>query len=429
MAEEFDKEFDKQFEEVDDIWTDKLLKDDAKRKAAAATGVGVPPRTATEEEALKDKAFEDFFKKSGITDSEDQKAFKKGFDDYLARRKVTDYRDSKFAEIYKLAEIDMAATGVDAKDEEVEKALASKKLEDFFKSEGITDPKEQESWKKDFETYKKRSAEKKAKAEEAARNAKIEQLHMDIGDKIAKGMEPDDANKEAFEEFFKREKITDPKEQEAWMEDFETYFDRKTEREEDDKEELKGKLRDRQVAGIWKDFGAKVASGMDPRKAQPAALEDFFKREGIVDPKEKEAWKKDFETYFERKAARGKDAAETAKKSGKKTLENGVVSKWLSRNKDKLVLAATATLGAAWTASASLSAAGMGGLGLLPTIQVLGVSSTVFPPALAAGALLVAGYYVKKVLDARKAEKEAAKEKGETKRGPMPGPRGKEGGR
>lgn len=170
--------------------------------------------------------------------------------------------------------------------------------------------------------------------------------------------------------------------------------------------------RDRQIAGIWKDFGLKVAAGMDPKKAQPEALADFFTKNKITDPKEQAAWKKDFETYFARKAEKEKAAADAHKKSGKKVLENGVVSKWLSRNKDKLIGGAAATLGAAWTASASLSAAGMGGLGLLPTIQILGVSSTVFPPVLAVGAAVVATAYLLKAYNARKAEKEA--EKGKT---------------
>ncbi len=415
MVESYDKEFDKEFEQVYEDWIDK--------ESEAGTF------SDSEDEALKAKALEEFFKRSGINDPEDQKAFKKGFENYLIRRDMEAERDREFAKIYKSVERTMTATGIDAKDEETEKALASKELEEFFKTEGITDPKDQEVWKKDFETYKARRAEKKAKAEETARSYKIERLHMDIGDKIAKGMSPDDAYKEAFEDFFKKNKVTDPKEQAAWKKDFDAHFDRKAEREADDKEELKGKLRDRQIAGIWKDFGAKVASGMDPRKAQPEALADFFKKEGITDPKEQAAWKKDFETYFDRKAAREKDAAETAKKSGKKTLENGVVSKWLSRNKDKLIGGAAAILGTAWTASAVSSAAGMGGLGLLPTIQILGVSSTVFPPALAVGAAAVAVWYLGKHVMRKVVEAEMAKEKGETKKGPMPAPRGRDGGR
>lgn len=415
MAEEFDREFDKEFEQIRKNWVDKL--------SEHLGTYGKNPKSVVD--ALRDEAFEEFFKShSGFEAAEEQEAFKKGYDNYMDRFRKGIRRDSRLDEIYKSVERTMASVGIDAKDEETEKSMASKELEEFFKREGITDPKDQEPWKKDFETYKARRAERKAKAEEAARNAKIEQLHMDIGDKIAKGMKPDDANKEAFEEFFKREKITDPKEQEAWMKDFETYFDRKAEREADDKEELKGKLRDRQIAGIWKDFGLKVAAGMDPKKAKPEALEDFFKREGITDPKEKEAWKKDFETYFDRKAEKEKAAADAHKKSGRKILGNGVVSKWLSRNKDKLIGGAALGIGVVAATNAAV-----GGFGLMAPIVIAGVSSTVFPPFIALGAGLVACNYLKNVYAKRKAEKEAAKGKDETKRGPMPAPRGKDGGR
>jgi len=294
-------------------------------------------------------------------------------------------------------------------------------FEEFFKKKDITDSKEQEAWKKDFDTYQDRKDEE-AEAEQLTRDEQIKGMLDEIGEKMRNGAtDYDEVKEEVFEEFFKKKGVTDSKEQEAWRKEFDTYQERQQQRAEKAQED-----RDKQIEGILRDIGAKMKAGaIDYKEVEGEVLNEFFTKNKITDPKEQAAWKKDLDTYHQRQAQKNAEKEKTAdeanKKSGRKVLGNGVVSKWLSRNKDKLVLATTATLGAAWTASASLSAAGMGGLGLLPTIQVLGVSSTVFPPVLAAGALLVAGYYVKKVLDARKAEKEAAKGKqGNTKNGPLP---------
>jgi len=406
MVESYDKEFDKEFEQVNKAWHAKVQE--------YVAGAGATFITPDLSERLKNDAFEEFFKDNGITDSEEREAFKKGYDNFILRRDMQEERDQKLSEIYKRAERTMAATGIDAKDEETEKALASKELEEFFKTEGITDPKDQEVWKKDFETYKQRKAEKEAEAKEEEHRAKVEGMYKEYGKKIAAG-ETDEkkAWDEVYEDFFKKEGITDPKEKAAWKRDVEAYSKYKGGKDTEAKEETRQKLRDREVAQIWKNAGLKIAAGeTNVEKAKAEALEDYLKSKGITDPKEKAAWKKDFETYPQRKDEKEAKARETAKKSGKKVLENGVVSKWLSRNKDKLIGGAAATLGAAWTASASLSAAGMGGLGLLPTIQILGVSSTVFPPVLAVGAAVVATAYLLKAYNARKAEKEA--EKGKT---------------
>ncbi len=423
MVESYDKEFDKEFEQVNKAWHAKVQE--------YVAGTGATFITPDLSENFKKEAFEEFFKDNGITDSEEQEAFKKGYDNFILRRDMQEERDQKLSEIYKRAERTMAATGIDAKDEETEKALASKELEEFFKTEGITDPKDQEVWKKDFETYKQRKAEKEAEAKEEEHRAKVEGMYKEYGKKIAAGKTDEKkAWDEVYEDFFKKEGITDPKEKAAWKRDVEAYSKYKGGKDTEAKEETRQKLRDREVAQIWKNAGLKIAAGeTNVEKAKAEALEDYLKSKGITDPKEKEAWKKDFETYPQRKDEKEAKARETAKKSGKKILENGVVSKWLSRNKDKLIGGTAAILGTAWTASAVSSAAGMGGLGLLPTIQILGVSSTVFPPALAVGAAAVAVWYLGKHVMRKVVEAEMAKGKGETKKGPMPAPRGRDGGR
>ncbi len=257
--------------------------------------------------------------------------------------------------------------------------------------------------------------EQKKREEEDARNKPFKDVYDDIKKKVEEdGMTLEEAKEVAKGEYFADHHILDDEKQKEWEKNFEAYYKNRKARED---EEARAEMdkRDEQIEQMLKDIDARMKAGMgvtDYNEVKEEVLNEHFTKNKITDPKEQEAWRKDFDTYQTRKAEKEKAAAEAHKKSGRKILGNGVVSKWLSRNKDKLVLATTATLGAAWTASASLSAAGMGGLGLLPTIQVLGVSSTVFPPVLAAGALLVAGIYVKKMLDARKAEKEA--EKGKT---------------
>ena len=301
-------------------------------------------------------------------------------------------------------------------------------FEEFFKREGITDSKEQEAWRKDFDTYQDRKDEE-AEAEQLTRDEQIKGMLDEIGEKMRNGAtDYDEVKEEVFEEFFKKKDITDSKEQEAWRKEFDTYQERQQQRAEKAQED-----RDKQIKDMYSTVMTKVRFGADPEEAKEEVLNEHFTKNKITDPKEQEAWRKDFDTYPQRQAQKNAEKEKAAeadnKKSGRKILQNGVVSSWLSRNKDKLVLATTAVLGTAWTASAVSSAAGMGGLGLLPTIQVLGVSSTVFPPALAAGALLVAGYYVKKVLDARKAEKEAEKGKqGNTNANPF-NTANKQGGR
>jgi|GEM_PF-4597699 len=90
------------------------------------------------------------------------------------------------------------------------------------------------------------------------------------------------------------------------------------------------------------------------------------------------------------KARQGvRDAHSAATKSGKKVLENGVVSKWLSRNKNKLL--GVAGLGVSLVAATN---AAVGGFGLMAPIMVAGVSSTVFPPYIAVGAAILATKYL-----------------------------------
>ncbi len=90
------------------------------------------------------------------------------------------------------------------------------------------------------------------------------------------------------------------------------------------------------------------------------------------------------------KARQGvRDAHSAATKSGKKVLENGVVSKWLSRNKNKLL--GVAGLGVSLVAATN---AAVGGFGLMAPIVVAGVSSTVFPPYIAVGAAILATKYL-----------------------------------
>ena len=307
------------------------------------------------------------------------------------------------------------------------------------------------------------------------------QMQRNLGAKMATGMSYDNASAKALEELFEKEKITDPREQAAWkkeLDDFnnptllartkqrlgnaadrvnaaagnfmETLRNIGAKKEEPAAQEApKGvdvvnpvaanpekveedanqKVRDRQARRIWYAACAMIGKGVESGKAMLEALADFLKKEKITDPKEQETLKQAVETYPKRVVEKENAAEEANKKSGRKVLQNGVVSKWLSRNKDKLIGGTAALLGTAWGVSALSSSAGFSGLGLLPTITALGVSSTVLPVALTIGTAVVATWYLGKNKMRKAVEAEMAKEKGETKRGPMPGPRGKDGGR
>ena len=300
-------------------------------------------------------------------------------------------------------------------------------FEEFFKREGITDSKEQEAWRKDFDTYQDRKDEE-AEAEQLTRDEQIKGMLDEIGEKMRNGAtDYDEVKEEVLEGYFRANKITDPKEQEAWRKEFDTYQERQQQRAEKAQED-----RDKQIKDMYSTVMTKVRFGADPEEAKEEVLNEHFTKNKITDPKEQEAWRKDFDTYPQRQAQKNaeKEKAVEAdnKKSGRKILQNGVVSSWLSRNKDKLIGGTAAILGAAWTASAVSSAAGMGGLGLLPTIQILGVSSTVFPPALAVGAAAVAVWYLGKHVMRKAVEAEAAKEKGKTNANPF-NTANKQGGR
>ena len=157
------------------------------------------------------------------------------------------------------------------------------------------------------------------------------------------------------------------------------------------------------------------------------ALADFFKKEKITDPKEQETLRKDVETYPKRVVEKENAAADAHKKSGRKVLQNGVVSKWLSRNKSALFAGIGATtLGASLVAATN---AAVGGFGLMAPIMIAGVSSTVFPPFIAVGAGLAAGACIIEAYHVHKAKKEAEKGKqGNTNANPF-NTANKQGGR
>ena len=108
--------------------------------------------------------------------------------------------------------------------------------------------------------------------------------------------------------------------------------------------------------------------------------------------------------YFQNRVAKAVQASVNNVANGRKVLQNGVATKWFERNKGNLAAIASLGLGAAWTASAASSAAGMGGLGLLPTFYVAGICSTAFPPILGATAILAGTLYLaNKYVKARRA--------------------------
>ena len=305
------------------------------------------------------------------------------------------------------------------------------------------------------------------------------QMQKDFGSKLATGMPYVEAKKEVLEGLFEKEKITDPKEQEAWEKEFDGLNDptllartkqtlsnaagkayaraggmiagmkgaisnigaKKEEpaaqeapkgvdvvnpvaaNPEKVEEDANQKVRDRQARRIWQAAFAMIGKGVESGKAMLEALADFFKKEKISDPKEQETLKQAVETYPKRVVEKENAAEEANKKSGRKVLQNGVVSKWLSRNKDKLLGATALGIGVVAATNAAV-----GGFGLMAPIMIAGVSSTVFPPFIALGAGLVACNYLKNAYAKRKAEKEAAKEKGKTNVNPL-NTANKQGGR
>jgi len=277
-----------------------------------------------------------------------------------------------------------------------------------------------------LDEYKKQ----KAREDEEARNKPFKDVYDNINKKMEEdGMTLEDAKEVAKGEYFADHHILDDEKQKEWEKNFEAYYKERKARE-DEEAEAEMEKRDKQIERMLEDIGAKVKAGAtDYDEVKEEVLNEHFTRNKITDPKEQAAWRKDFDTYQTRKAEKEKAAAEAHKKSGRKILGNGVVSKWLSRNKDKLIGGTAALLGTAWGVSALSSSAGFSGLGLLPTITALGVSSTVVPVALAMGAVAVATWYLGKNRMRKAVEAEMAKEKGETKKGPMPAPRGKDGGR
>ena len=373
----------------------------------------------TAEEA-KEAAMGEYLADNRIFNEDDQKDWRHNFEDYYEDRKAREAQEAQekpFKDVYDNIDKKMKEDGMTF--EEAKEAAVSEHLAD----NRILDEDEQEAWRNSFEDYYE---DRKAREAQEAHDKPFKDMYESVENKVKEGMTEEEAKDEAVSEYLRDNRILNEDEQQAWRDSFEDYYEDRKARED-------GEYRDKLIRHMYRDLNEKVAAGADREKAKDEVLNDFFTKNKVTDPKEQAAWKKDFETYPQRQAQKNaeKEKAVEAdnKKSGRKVLQNGVVSKWLSRNKDKLVLATTAVLGTAWTASAVSSAAGMGGLGLLPTIQVLGVSSTVFPPALAAGALLVAGYYVKKVLDARKAEKEAEKGKqGNTNANPF-NTANKQGGR
>ena len=252
--------------------------------------------------------------------------------------------------------------------------------------------------------------EQKKREEEDARNKPFKDVYDDIKKKVEEdGMTLEEAKEVAKGEYFADHHILDDEKQKAWEKNFEAYYKNRKARED---EEARAEMdkRDEQIEQMLKDIDARMRAGMgvaDYNEVKEEVLNEHFTKNKITDPKEQEAWRKDFDTYQTRKAEKEKAAAEAHKKSGRKILGNGVVSKWLSRNKDKLIGGTAVGLGALWLGSTVKMAAGMGGFGLVPELTILGVSSAVFPPVLAVGAAAVAVWYlgkhaVRKAVEAEK---------------------------
>ena len=274
-----------------------------------------------------------------------------------------------------------------------------------------------------------------------AQDKPFEDMRNSISEKVAAGATFDEAKREALGEFFRDNFITDSVKQDAWERNLDAYYRRialaeanaqmkqtlanaadrvragmadAADRINAGMADASGRVKagvanaaDKVNAGVT-NASTRVRAGMaDAADRINAGMADASGRvkAGVANAADKvNAGVTNASTRVKAgmasvkgsvasaldKARQGvRDAHSAATKSGKKVLENGVVSKWLSRNKNKLL--GVAGLGVSLVAATN---AAVGGFGLMAPIVVAGVSSTVFPPYIAVGAAILATKYL-----------------------------------